>query len=214
MDWDIDYKWFGLKSYSEGLSLQNEQREKVKASSKVFLVGLEHSEVITLGIRSHKDKDLLSLSSQYEVVKAQRGGHATVHNPGQLIIYPIVPLRFLELGVRDFVCLLIKTTKEFFKDYGIETFEKEEPGLFTEKGKIALFGIQVKHGVSQHGLSINISNDLQSFKNIPVCNVKNEPMDKLSNYADNLPLEELFEKWVRIFKKNLVTCVMHKISNA
>ena len=200
---DIESNWFGLQSYSQGLDLQAKKLDKIKLSEKISLIGLEHPEVITLGVRSHGDESLLSLKENYTVVEAKRGGHATLHSPGQLVVYPVVPLRAVDLGVRDFVCVLIKTTKEFFSTYGVETFEKKEPGLFTDKGKIALFGIQIKQGITQHGLSININNDLQKFANIPVCGVKSESMDRLSNYSDNLSIELCFKEWVDIFKTKI-----------
>ncbi|MCJ8277108.1 MAG: lipoyl(octanoyl) transferase LipB [Bdellovibrionales bacterium] len=200
---EIENNWMGKVPFNEGLILQEKALEKVKVTSQVVVLGLEHPEVITLGLRSHKDPQLLALENQHQIVKIRRGGHATAHNPGQLVIYPVLPLREMGLGVKDFVCVLTRTTKDFFRHFGVEAREKEEPGLFTDKGKIALFGIQVNQGISQHGLSININNDLEIFKKIAVCNVNSQPMDRLDQYSENTDLESLFELWMQFFGPQL-----------
>ena len=87
--------------------------------------------------------------------------------------------------------------------FGIETFQKEEPGLFTRRGKIALFGVGVKRGVTCHGLCVNVSNDLEDFKKIPVCGVQGQPMDRMSQYISLLSTEKLFFQWVDFFMMSL-----------
>lgn len=199
----LEAQWFGLKTYQEGLEIQNLKHKIVKENNAPFLIGLEHESVLSLGLRSHKDQDLLNLDSEFDIFLSRRGGHATIHNPGQLVIYPIFPLRESGIGVSDFVCLLIKTTKGLLRKYGIESFEKEEPGLFTKNGKIALLGIQVSQGVTLHGIAININNDLSPFQKIPVCGVQSEPMDRMNFYQQNLILSQLFTEWSQLFKEQL-----------
>ena len=199
----MESEWLGLKSYQEGLEIQTLKHKITGKTKTPFLLGLEHQNVLSLGLRSHKDSDSYQFTEDFEVFLSRRGGHATIHNPGQLVIYPIVPLREWKMGVSDFVCLLIKTTKALLSSYGVESFEKGEPGLFTKNGKIALFGIQVSQGVSLHGLALNVNNDLTPFSQIPVCNVKGESMDRLSHYKQDLDLSHLFSQWAEIFKGKL-----------
>ena len=68
---------------------------------------LQHPPVITLGKRG-SSKDLKSSASQLEslgidVVPIPRGGEATLHSPGQLVLYPILNLHRLRLGARRYI---------------------------------------------------------------------------------------------------------------
>jgi lipoyl(octanoyl) transferase len=144
-----------------------------------------------------------------------RGGQATLHTPGQLVIYPCVHLTRIGIGVREYVSLLERTTQNFLKDLRIEsTPNPEEPGLYTKKGKIAFFGIRVTHAITSHGIAINVTNDLSLFKLIRSCGVEGETFDSVSTAASGSgsarkkspppgPLKRLFALWVNHFRKEL-----------
>ena len=133
--------------------------------------------------------------------KIDRGGHATLHSPGQLVIYPVLKLSDYNLSVREYLCLLQKTTLNFMKKFGIDAFNKDEsPGIFTSKGKIAFFGIRVRMGIAFHGISINVSNQVEDFSLIRSCGIDNETFDQMKDYDVNSSLEQLFSCWVEEFK--------------
>ncbi|MCB0394926.1 MAG: lipoyl(octanoyl) transferase LipB [Bdellovibrionales bacterium] len=199
----MDVKWLGTVDYIDSLTLQNQSVEKNKITGRNLILGCEHSSVITLGRRSEGDGEIRS-KTHLPVVKVSRGGHATLHSPGQLVIYPILNLRELKLTVRDAICLLEKATQASLKSLGIETHRKhEEPGLYTDKGKIAFLGINVSHGITSHGVSINVSNDLSLFKNIRSCGIENESFDRVASYNDQILTHELFNRWVSEFQELL-----------
>lgn len=138
--------------------------------------------------------------------KVDRGGHATFHSPGQLVIYPILKLSSHGLTVRDYLCALQETTIEFFKQSGIKTHAKDDsPGIYTDKGKIAFFGIRIKKGVAFHGLSINVSNEMEDFSLIRSCGLNSESFDQMSFYGVSDSLEQLFLHWVRIWDSYINT---------
>ena len=136
-----------------------------------------------------------------------RGGQATLHAPGQLVIYPCVHLTRIGIGVREYVGLLERTTQNFLKDLEIDsTPNPNEPGLYTEKGKIAFFGIRVTHAIASHGIAINVTNDLSLFKLIRSCGVDGEAFDSISERKKKFPsapLKQLFALWVNHFRKEL-----------
>ena len=202
---EITSNWTGLTPYSSGLELQKSAFENVKnKSDKVHLLGMEHPEVLTLGLRSHNDPLIPIYEKQFkEVIKIRRGGHLVIHNPGQLVIYPVLSLKTNRLSIRDYICLLTKITQKVLKKIEVETFEKKEPGLFTQKGKIAMFGVGVNQGVTQHGICINMRNDLSAFTKIALCDVRGEAMDSLKTCQKDMELVPLFKLWCEQFKDML-----------
>ncbi|OHB41820.1 MAG: lipoyl(octanoyl) transferase [Planctomycetes bacterium GWC2_45_44] len=169
----------GLKDYQSVLVMQKKTVKDLQTgagSDTVFIV--EHPPVITLGARSSANKLLEDSetikNAGIEIVEIRRGGGTTAHNPGQLVIYPIINLKNRSLGVSDFVHLLEKIGIELLAELGVkcETI-KSLPGLWTGEKKIASIGVQVKKWITFHGIAINISNDLSIFDLIVPCGLDN-----------------------------------------
>ena len=114
MNQELQEIWKSKIPYSESLSLQEELKIQARKSQKAFLLGFESSAVITLGLRGNLQEDIsISMkeceSRGLEVITIKRGGQATIHSPGQLVIYPILDLREWRIKPRDFLCLLEET---------------------------------------------------------------------------------------------------------
>jgi lipoate-protein ligase B len=199
----------GRVPYAIALDIQNQWVERILNTSEMAILGLEHPSVITLGRRAKPEEEikikmdsLEDLNIQY--YKVDRGGHATLHSPGQLVIYPILKLSSYGLSVRPYLCALQKATISFFAQYGIKTFAKEDsPGIYTEKGKIAFFGIRVKRGIAFHGLSINVTNEMDDFSLIKSCGTNFEKFDQMSLYGVSDSLDQLYCSWTDLFLQTL-----------
>ena len=194
-------EWKGVIPFSESLKAQEHFKGIALKGAFCFLGFESKKPVITKGLRTKPEdivwsKEVLNQKhfEQYDLI---RGGQATLHAPGQLVIYPIVSLSLLNLKMKDFIVLLESITQDVLIDLGIpcERLEKYA-GLSTERGKIAFFGIHISEGVSQHGLSINVNNDLNLFSSIKSCGVLNRPHDRLSNHGSKITSEQLFNLWV------------------
>lgn len=200
----VKMQWHGLTTFQDGIRLQWTAFVSAKASAHHFILGMEHPEVLTLGLRSHHDPLLEFYRQTFpEVVPIKRGGHLVVHNPGQLVIYPVLNLYNFNWGVRDYVQYLLKVTQAFLLNLGIETYEKLEPGLYTTRGKIAMFGVGIRHGVTQHGLCVNVNNDLSVFSKVSLCNVTGESLDKIAYHRPDLSTKDLFRLWTEQFTLGL-----------
>lgn len=201
---DVQCLWKGEIPYRESLSLQEELKQKARKTSQAFLVGFECPGCITLGLRGKKETDLQASHADYkdiEVITIKRGGQATLHSLGQLVIYPVMDLLSWKIRPRDFLSILESITQKTLKQYGVTAEKKEDSaGLFTQNGKIAFFGIHISGGVSQHGLAVNICNDLRLFNLIRSCGVTHRPHDSLQNYGLNPGLKEVFSLWCQIAK--------------
>ena len=202
------FEFLGGVSYDEGLAAQDRAcrslAEDARSLGTVF--GLEHTPgVVTLGKRGRTEEDLragveLLSSRALELRESPRGGQATLHSPGQLVVYPCVHLGRLGWGVRRYVDLLQDTTAEFLREKGIEASRgADEPGLYTESGKIAFFGIKVSGGIASHGIAINVANDLSLFGLIRSCGKDLETFDRVSNHRPRETVETAFASWRRHF---------------
>ncbi len=197
--------------YAAALRWQQQEAERVRQSGVARILGLEHASVITLGKRGDLERDLRAtretLSDQkIDVQRIDRGGEATLHSPGQLVVYPLVPLLSWDLGVREFVAGLTLVTQKTLGTFGIRSFDKSEtePGLYTDQGKIAFFGIRVERGVTSHGLAINVRNDLSLFHNIVSCGIRDEHFDSFSQQNINASPLEVFERWSQEFRNHFI----------
>lgn len=203
-------QWLGQLDYVKSLELQNFSISIAESDPVIW--GVEHPTTITLGRRGDPLKDVVIgfkglREKNIPVVAVERGGQATLHNPGQLVVYPILSLPSFGLGVKDYVSLLEEVTKKLLNSYGITACCKgDEPGLFTIKGKIAFYGVRVSRGVTSHGLALNITNDLSDFSMIRSCGKASEHFSKLADFIDPVPsLEALFSDWSQLFLKELAT---------
>ena len=89
--------WLGRARYVSVLALQERLRAQVLGGGQETLLLVEHDPVITLGHRAVA-ADLWVSESQLksrgmETGALRRGGQATYHGPGQLVVYPVVRLR-------------------------------------------------------------------------------------------------------------------------
>ncbi|WP_029459507.1 lipoyl(octanoyl) transferase LipB [Solidesulfovibrio alcoholivorans] len=160
----------GRVAYADALALQEDTAAAVKAGTSggaVFI--LEHDPVITLGANKPVNT-VLCAPPGVAVVQTDRGGAATAHNPGQLVVYPVVRLRALGFGVRAFVAWLLELGRELLADYGVAATCRSNPlGLWVAERKIASLGIHVSRGVATHGIAVNLDNDLRLFNAIVPC---------------------------------------------
>lgn len=167
-------RWFGLAEYGAILQLQEELRASRGRDEipDTWLIG-EHLNVITQGVRAKEDEVLsgASCSSLAPVFKIDRGGMTTLHNPGQLIIYPIVQVRGGSLAAGRMAHALIQTMALWVeREFGVGAVSRPHaPGLYVEGRKLMSIGISVRAGISMHGVALNLCNDLSLWSAIIPC---------------------------------------------
>ncbi len=191
--------WQGIQEFSISLEEQKRLHQNALQSSEDFILGQEHPNVITLGKRGRKEEDLLQ--KNLPVFEIDRGGQATLHSPGQLVIYPILKINSYGLGVRAFIDLILEVSQRTLATMGCQTSRLPEGvGLATDRGKIVFVGLRVSQGVTSHGLAINVSNNLELFKQIRPCGVSAQAMDSLEFYGQQT-CRQVFEAWMIQFRE-------------
>ena len=166
--------------YRKALDIQNETHSRVlnKIDLETVLV-VEHPDVITLGKRG--GAVLEGNHGDIPIIQTDRGGLATCHNFGQLVLYPIINIKYREIGVQKFICVLLKAIKNsLLRMYNVEVvISSSQTGLWYQDKKIASIGMRIKKGVSMHGIAINIYNDLSLFHRIEPCGFSSHSMTNL-----------------------------------
>ena len=147
---------------------------------------LEHNEIFTAGT-NYKENEILDNS--INLIKTNRGGKITYHGPGQLICYFVLDLR-KKKDIRKFISCIEKSIIETLKDFKIETFsDKNNVGIWHKKNyttnKVAAIGVRVKKWIAYHGFSININNNLDQYKKIVPCGIKDKGVTNLVSIANN-----------------------------
>jgi len=171
----------GLVPYEEALVAQRWLRDaREDGSIPDVLLLLEHPAIYTRGRRSTPEE--LPMAEEWyamqgiEVRDTDRGGRVTYHGPGQLVAYPIVDLRPYGDDVHEFVRRLERVAISSLAEHGVgaQTIEGLT-GVWTEdepSRKIGSIGVHVSRGITTHGLSINVNNDLQPFEWIVPCGIE------------------------------------------
>ena len=150
--------WQAMESYTD------ERGES--AGDELWLV--EHDPVFTLG-QAGKPEHVLA-AGDIPVVRTNRGGQVTYHGPGQVVAYPLVDLRRLNLGVREFVCRIEQALIDTLAQWRIEAVRKDgAPGVYVGGAKIGALGLRVRRGCTFHGLAFNVAMDLEPFTRINPC---------------------------------------------
>ena len=174
----------GLAPYLPVQALQARLRTAV-ADGRLpgVLLLLEHQPVITMGSRAglHDLRECaasepsalppavrLAAAPAIQVVESERGGQATLHAPGQLISYPVVPIPGRDLG--EYVRGLEEANILVLAEFGIQgDLRPGRPGVYVAGDKISSVGLRCQRWVSSHGTSLNVSLDLSLFQAIVSC---------------------------------------------
>ncbi len=199
--------YHGRIPFEQALALEELAWAAVKSGACHHqVIGFESEPVVTFGRRGDPARDLIWPKSRWEELgyrffDVPRGGQATLHGPGQLVIFPIFDVR--EIGARRFVDLLAKVTSEFLKRQGLNTeWRCQDPGLYSPTGKVVSMGLRIRQGVSTHGLSLNVNNDLGHFEGIRVCGEAGRKVDRLTTRKS---LRELFSEWHEAWSAELTS---------
>jgi lipoate-protein ligase B len=177
----------GKTEYKEALDLQErifELRQQGKISDTLLL--LEHPSVITLGKRGVYSNIIVPKEELAEkgisIYEVSRGGDVTYHGPGQIVGYPIVNLKEMNKGVKDFVWgveeVFIQLLKNEFKITACRDTEKYT-GVWVDNEKITAIGIAVKHWITMHGFAFNVNTELEYFRLINPCGITDRGVTSL-----------------------------------
>ncbi|MDC3104140.1 lipoyl(octanoyl) transferase LipB [Candidatus Pelagibacter bacterium] len=188
-------------SYTKAINFMNKRVDDLKKNkNRELLWILEHPTSYTAGIRFNKEE---ILDKKIKIIKTNRGGKITLHNPGQKIIYLILNLNNRKRDIRKIVTIIENSIIEFLKLYKLNgKTDRKNVGIWVNKKKIAAIGLRVSRWITYHGCSININNDLSEYSKILPCGLSNQKVTSVIN-EKKIIIKDVNKKLSDIFIKNI-----------
>ena len=220
----IIVKDIGVTSFSDAWKFQENIFQKIidqkvqnrtlvkKIKTDNYLIFTEHNPVYTIG-KSGDMSNLLLDSTQLkkkeiEFFKINRGGDITYHGPGQIMGYPILDLDNFFTDINLYLRSLENTIIETLKFYDITGFTiKGETGVWVENlneyKKICAFGIRASRWVTMHGFCLNVDPNLDEFKYIIPCGIKDKGVTSMSELLnEKIDIIKLKKSLIKNFAKH------------
>ncbi len=192
----------GRRDYCQTWQAMRDFTEQRNAQSADELWITEHPPVYTLGLNG-KREHILDAGS-IPVVVTDRGGQATYHGPGQLVLYVMLDLARRKIGIRELVTLLEQAMISSLAAYGIRAASRAEaPGVYVSGRKIGSVGLRIKKGCSYHGLSLNNQMQLQPFSGINPCGFPDLQVTSLAEQGVLVRNQELAVPIIHYLKQRL-----------
>ena len=188
-------------SYEKAMQFLYKRVEEIKENkNRELLWILEHPTTFTAGIRFNKN-DIFD--KKIKIIKTNRGGKITLHNPGQKIIYFALNLNNRKKDIRKLIITIENSIIEFLKIYKIiGKSDKKNIGIWVKGKKIAAIGLRVSKWIAYHGCSININNNLSQYLKISPCGLDNKNITSVFKET-NLIIKNIEKKILNIFIKNI-----------
>ena len=195
-----------LINYEESLNLMQSRIKKIKDKKSSELIWfLEHDHIYTQGTSAKSDEILKK--NNILVYKSNRGGRTTYHGPGQRIVYFLIDLNKRKKDIRSFISIIEKSLILFLADYEIEAqsfrdrvgiwVTKSKNKKFEREKKIGAIGLRVSKWVTYHGLSFNIKPNLEYYKYINPCGLKDYENTSLKELNVDITNDEFDNKFSR-----------------
>ena len=207
----------GCITYAAGLVLQRKARDLVEAGEwDGILLLLEHEPVITLG-RNGGLENLLTnerdlLARGINLVKTERGGNITGHNPGQLVVYPVLNLKKWQQDVHWYVRTIEEAVIRTLGNHQLQAGRKSgHTGVWIDDRKVAAIGVFISRWITSHGLALNVNNDLSLFASMIPCGISGHGVTNLAQAGIDMELNELKKEFAGEFGK-LFECELHNDS--
>lgn len=174
---DFSTAWLQQKEIVENIIGRNEDDT---------LVLCEHPAVITLGRTTENNSVRVPLellaAQNISVVDIDRGGEATVHNPGQLVGYPIFDLQRTKPDLHWFLRTVEQCIIDALADFGLAAGRVEGlTGVWIgQDRKICAIGVHCRKWVISHGFALNVDNDIGLFNSIIPCGIQDRGVTSMS----------------------------------
>lgn len=187
------------------------------------LIVLQHPPVYTLGVGSlEKYLNFEMQHAPYEIYRTERGGEVTYHGPGQLVMYPIINLRYHKMDLHWYLRSLEEVIiRVLWSTFSMKASRLEGlTGVWVGNRKLAAIGIRVSRWITYHGLALNVTTDLTPFNQIVPCGIQDREVGSLSELlggstnwmadADSNLIDVTYKSLLKEFSEVFQLSIQHK----
>jgi lipoyl(octanoyl) transferase len=162
----------GSVEFGDALDLQRLLAYQVAGDrDQAALILCEHPPLITIGRQGSQTHVQLEpeelLIRGWHVRWVNRGGGTLLHLPGQMALYPILPLDRLGLGIDQYLARLETVLSAVLDDF---TVRSDSPngtcGVRVGGRLLADCGVAVRDWVTYYGAVVNVNPDLELFRKV------------------------------------------------
>ena len=209
----------GQVGFQAALGLQRQLAFQAAGDrNRAALILCEHPPIITVGrqgSRAHihyQPEELKAL--RWPVRWVNRGGGCLLHLPGQLAIYPILPLDRLGLGLEAYLDRLAGVILDVLNEFGVQArAATNAAAIFVGHRPVAALGVAVRDWVSYYGAAFNINPDLDPLRRVRI-GAAAEPMTSLARerrgpLREALVRERILEHFAARFGFDRISLAFH-----
>lgn len=175
----------GTVDFDAALSLQRRLVYEIAENrGHAALVLCQHLPLITVG-RQGSFRHLLCdpdemRSRRWHVRWVNRGGGCLLHVPGQLAVYPILPLDRLGLGPHEYLRQLQEVFVALLADFSVRAETRpNQAGVWVGSRLIAAVGLAIRAWVTYYGAALNVNPALEPFELIRCGGADELPMTSI-----------------------------------
>ena len=225
--WQV--RCLGLVPYQQAWDLQAQLAGQI-ASGELppTLLLLEHPHTYTFGRRGQATNLLWSETELkqrgIQLYWVDRGGDVTYHGPGQLVGYPLIPLKASSLVTSPkndssilpqadyigYLRYLEQVLIQALHQFGVEAERiMNLTGVWVKGAKIAAIGVKVdSHGITRHGFALNVAPDMSYWNGIIGCGLSGYSVTSLANILIEPPhMQQVIQAVIAAFENVFeVTC--------
>ncbi|CAK4081787.1 unnamed protein product [Aphanomyces euteiches] len=185
-------------------------KERFKDSTlKSTCLILQHPRVYTLGRGASLENVKFdpTATSDFELIKVDRGGEVTYHGPGQLVVYPIFNLtqapfkKDLHWYLRQVEQVVIDTLDQFDiageRVDGLTGVWVPDNRHAFPKSKIAAVGTHASKWITMHGFALNVTTDLSDFNRIIPCGLHDKAVSSIEQFHPHVKMEDVEEAVIK-----------------
>ncbi|XP_042004321.1 octanoyltransferase LIP2p2, chloroplastic-like isoform X2 [Salvia splendens] len=146
------------------------------------LIVLQHQPVYTMGTGSCENYLNFDVNNApFDLYRTERGGEVTYHGPGQLVMYPVINLRYYKMDLHWYLRSLEEVViRALSSTFAIKASRVEGlTGVWVGDAKLAAIGIKVSKWIAYHGLALNVSTDLTPFDQIIPCGIRDRQVGSI-----------------------------------
>jgi lipoyl(octanoyl) transferase len=192
-------------AYEAAVAEMERRIAAIRAGTAPELVWLlEHPPLYTAGT-SARAEELLDPAC-LPVYRSGRGGQYTYHGPGQRIAYVMLDLDRTQLGqnrrdVRCHVWRLEQWIIAALARFNVKGERREgRVGVWVvgrpgdqdgSEDKVAAIGVRVRHWVSYHGVALNVDPDLDNYRGIVPCGIREHGVTSLARLGVPVSMAEV-----------------------